>query len=83
MSGLLGEDVVARHYEILRSLGLPTTYSGAGLDRLVDVMKIDKKSRGDLLRFVVLEDIGKPVILAGPTADQLKAAYLALEQDAS
>jgi len=83
VSGLLGEDVVARHYEILRSLGLPTTYSGAGLDRLVDVMKIDKKSRGDLLRFVVLEDIGKPVILAGPTADQLKAAYLALEQDAS
>lgn len=83
VSGLLDEDVVARHYEILRSLGLPTTYSGAGLDRLVDVMKIDKKSRGDLLRFVVLEDIGKPVILAGPTADQLKAAYLALEQDAS
>ena len=82
-SGLLASEVVAKHYEILRSLNLPTTYSGADLDRLIEVMKVDKKSRGDLLRFVVLEDIGTPTILAGPSHEQLNAAYVALGKDAS
>ena len=82
-SGLLPSDVVAQHYEILRSVGLPTSYAGAALDRLMDVMKIDKKSRGDLLRFVVLEDIGRPVILAGPTNEQLAFAYSALGKGVS
>jgi len=82
-SGLLSADIVGKHYEILRSVGLPTSYAGTELDRLIDVMKIDKKSRGDLLRFVVLEDIGKPVILAGPTNEQLASAYSALGKGVS
>jgi len=81
--GLLADDVVAMHYAILRSLDLPTAYRGADVDRLIEVMKIDKKSRGDLLRFVVIEGIGKPTVLAGPTREQLVAAYAALGRDAS
>ena len=38
-------------------------------------MKIDKKSRGDLLRFVVLEDIGRPFVLEWPDPALLTAAY--------
>ena len=83
VSGLLTRDVVTKHYEILRSLNLPTTYSGAELDRLIEVMKVDKKSRGDLLRFVVLKAIGEPTILAGPSREQLNAAYEALGKEAS
>ena len=45
------------------------------------VMKVDKKSRGDLLRFVVIENIGQPRILAGPSQGELMAAYSAIGGD--
>ena len=38
-------------------------------------MRVDKKSRGDLLRFVVLEDVARPAVLEGPDPDLLAAAY--------
>ncbi len=38
-------------------------------------MKVDKKSRGDLLRFIVLDGIGKPTVLEGPDPAVLLAAY--------
>jgi 3-dehydroquinate synthase len=38
-------------------------------------MKRDKKARGDLLRFVVLDAVGKPGILEVPDTSLLFAAY--------
>ena len=38
-------------------------------------MKVDKKSRGDLLRFVIIEQVGRPAILEGPDPALLTAAY--------
>jgi 3-dehydroquinate synthase len=38
-------------------------------------MQVDKKSRGGILRFVVLDGLNKPVILEAPTKDLLFAAY--------
>ena len=38
-------------------------------------MKVDKKSRGDLLRFIVLDGLGKPAVLEGPDPAVLFAAY--------
>ena len=38
-------------------------------------MRIDKKARGDQLRFVVLDGIGEPGLLEGPPPDLLLAAY--------
>ena len=66
LAGRLPDEVVDRHRAILTSLGLPVTYRGDRWDRLLAAMRRDKKTRGDLLRFVVLEDIGKPVRLEGP-----------------
>jgi 3-dehydroquinate synthase len=43
-------------------------------------MRRDKKTRGSLLRFVVLEDLARPVRLEGPTDDQLHAAYAAVSR---
>ena len=45
---------------MLRSLGLPTSYAAGRFPALLDAMRIDKKSRGDQLRFVVLDGIGRP-----------------------
>jgi 3-dehydroquinate synthase len=42
---------------------------------LHEVMKVDKKARGSQLRFVVLDDLAAPVILAGPTEADLRAAF--------
>ena len=52
--------VVARHRSILTALGLPRDYRGDRWDRLLAAMRRDKKTRGDLLRFVVLDDLGGP-----------------------
>ncbi len=45
---------------------------------LHEAMKIDKKSRGPQLRFVVIDDIAAPRILAGPSEDDLRAAHAAI-----
>ena len=38
-------------------------------------MKVDKKSRGSQLRFVVLADLAVPTVLAGPSEEDLRGAY--------
>ena len=38
----------------------------------------DKKTRGSMLRFVVLQDLAQPTRLAGPDEALLRSAYAAL-----
>ena len=38
-------------------------------------MKRDKKARGAMMRFIVLDDIGRPTTLQGPDESLLFAAY--------
>ncbi|MDQ4038754.1 MAG: 3-dehydroquinate synthase [Actinomycetota bacterium] len=73
-SGLLDRSSADRHRELLSAMGLPTTYRGP-LAELLALMRVDKKARGDRLRFVVLEDIARPRILEGPDEKVLEAAY--------
>ncbi|NHC46006.1 3-dehydroquinate synthase [Motilibacter aurantiacus] len=77
LAGRLDDVVVDRHRSILTTLGLPTQYAAgaAAWPKLLDTMKVDKKSRGDLLRFIVLDDVGKPSRLEGPDPALLAAAY--------
>jgi 3-dehydroquinate synthase len=78
LAGTLGQDVVARHRQVLSTLGLPMTYRGDRWASLLEAMRRDKKTRGDLLRFVVLEDVGRVVRLEGPDPALLLAAYEAV-----
>jgi 3-dehydroquinate synthase len=82
LAGRLADDVVDRHRSILTSVGLPVTYRGDRWEQLLAVMRRDKKSRGDLLRFVVLEDLAKPARLEGPDPTLLAAAYAEISADA-
>jgi 3-dehydroquinate synthetase len=41
-------------------------------------MLVDKKARGDRLRFVILESPGSPVFLDGPDPAQLQGAFAAI-----
>ena len=75
LAGRLDDATVDRHRSILTSLGLPTTYAAGRWDGLLSAMRLDKKSRGDMLRFVVLDGIARPSVLEGPDPALLVAAY--------
>ncbi|MFP3712312.1 3-dehydroquinate synthase [Puerhibacterium sp. TATVAM-FAB25] len=81
LGGRLPDEVVDRHRAILSSLGLPTTYRGDRWEQLLGAMRRDKKTRGDLLRFVVLEDVAKPTRLEGPDPALLAAAYAEISKE--
>jgi 3-dehydroquinate synthase len=75
LNGRLSIDAVRRHRDLLTKLGLPTSYPADKWPQLLANMQVDKKSRGGNLRFVVLDDVGKPTIMHAPTEEILFAAY--------
>jgi 3-dehydroquinate synthase len=75
LAGRLDEALVDRHRAVLGGLGLPTTYRGDRWPRLLDAMRRDKKTRGSMLRFVVLSGLARPTRLEGPDPALLQAAY--------
>jgi 3-dehydroquinate synthase len=77
-AGGLSAEVADRHRIAFSRVGLPTTYDGASFDDLHAAMRIDKKARGSVLRFVVLDDLARPVVLEGPAEEDLRAAYAAI-----
>ena len=75
LSGRLSDDVADRHTSILQLLDLPTSYPSDRWEALYQGMQIDKKSRGGILRFVVLDGLAKPGILEAPTKELLFTAF--------
>ncbi|MDH6539140.1 3-dehydroquinate synthase [Streptomyces sp. SPB4] len=75
LAGRLDDATADRHKAVLASVGLPLTYRGDQWPKLLETMKLDKKSRGDLLRFIVLDGLGKPTVLEGPDPAVLFAAF--------
>ncbi len=79
-AGLLDRGLLDRHRTVLTAVGLPTSYPG-GAARWPDLraaMARDKKSRGDTLRFVVLEGLARPTRLEAPDEALLRAAHVAV-----
>jgi 3-dehydroquinate synthase len=72
---LITPQMCALHIGTLTRLALPVSYSGAHWPELLAAMKLDKKSRGNELRFVVITDIGKTQRLENPIESELIAAY--------
>lgn len=75
LAGRLDEADADRHWSVLQSLGLPVRYRNDRWPALLEAMRRDKKSRGDTMRFVVLDGIARPAILTGPDPALLTAAY--------
>jgi 3-dehydroquinate synthase len=78
LAGRLDSATTDRHRRILRSIGLPTGYAGAPWRDLHEAMRVDKKSRGDRLRFVIIESVGRPAILQAPPDALLEGAFARL-----
>lgn len=77
--GLIDDELVARHREVLATLGLPISLSniaGAGnWESLYAAMALDKKARGNSIRFVVLNKVGECSRFESVSEEQLKSAY--------
>jgi 3-dehydroquinate synthase len=75
LAGRIDGDLVRRHRDVLSSLGLPIAYVPDRWDALQAAMRVDKKARGNTLRFVVLDGLAEPGLLTGPDESLLIAAY--------
>jgi 3-dehydroquinate synthase len=75
LAGRLSDAAVDRHRQVLGSLGLPLEYPLGRWRSLLATMRRDKKARGAMLRFIVLDDIARPTVLQGPDDALLFAAY--------
>lgn len=73
--GRLDDATADRHRSILQSVGLPTRYRRDAFEALHDTMRVDKKARGDRLRFVVLDGLARPSTVDDPDPAALAAAY--------
>ncbi|GLY51749.1 3-dehydroquinate synthase [Lentzea sp. NBRC 102530] len=75
LAGRLDDETADRHKRVLELLGLPTTYDPDALPQLMEGMKVDKKNKAGVLRFVVLDGLAKPGRLEGPDPALIAAAY--------
>jgi 3-dehydroquinate synthase len=83
LAGRLDDATADRHRAVLESVGLPLSYRGDQWPNLLETMKVDKKSRGDRLRFIVLDGLARPTVLEGPDQSVLVAAYAEVSKPGS
>lgn len=68
-----------QHRAAFGEVGLATTYANAPFDELRDLMRVDKKSRGNSLRLVVLDgEPGRVRVVQDPNEAILRESYAAL-----
>jgi 3-dehydroquinate synthase len=75
LAGRLDDETASRHAAVLGSVGLPTRWHDATFEELLAVMRVDKKTRGATLRFVVLDGLARPAVLSAPSEELLRSAY--------
>ncbi|MGX1636721.1 3-dehydroquinate synthase [Streptomyces albidoflavus] len=75
LAGRLDDATADRHRTVLEAVGLPLTYRYDQWPKLAENMKVDKKSRGDTLRFIVLDGLARPTVLEGPDPAVMLGAY--------
>ena len=66
--GLMPQDFVVRMRSLLQRAGLPVVAPAIGIDRFVDLMRVDKKAEGGEIRFVVIEELGRAAVRPAPDA---------------
>jgi shikimate kinase / 3-dehydroquinate synthase len=68
--GVARPGLVERHVRLLEPLGLPVGGPVPAADEVLAAMRMDKKRRG-ALRFVLLEDVGRPVVVDDVAEDAI------------
>ncbi len=78
--GYLDAGDVEYHRSLLDSLGLPTSWqcakdTDAAFECVLNLMHRDKKARGNMLRFVILDGISNPIHLDNPPIEAVREAF--------
>jgi 3-dehydroquinate synthase len=73
--GLVDASTVALHRDLCARFELPTTFDRQAWSKLLPLLSLDKKARGNTLRFVVLDGIGATIRLDDLSSAELDAAY--------
>ena len=73
--GIITDEARDLHLTLLSGLNLPITYSVGDWPELRALMSMDKKSRGNTLRFVTISEIGKTDRVADVAQAHLVSAY--------
>lgn len=78
--GLLDGEVTKRAERLLESLGLPTRLEATvDASRILALIDLDKKRRNAQRRFVLLKDVGQPVIRSDVPDDAIDRAIQSLQ----
>lgn len=72
---LISEKELQLHRNILSGYGLPISYPREAWKRLLPYLSLDKKTRGNTIRFVALKGVGATVRLEDLTSAELDGAY--------
>jgi 3-dehydroquinate synthase len=75
MRGLITKAELSLHRSILLSYGLPITFERQAWQKLAPLLALDKKARGNTIRFVALNGIGSTIRLEDLTSAELDSAY--------
>jgi 3-dehydroquinate synthase len=75
LAGRLDAGTAHRHQAVLTSVGLPVRYRADAWPALRAAMSVDKKTRAERLRLVILDGLAAPAIMTDPAEDLLEAAY--------
>ena len=59
---------VDRMCRLIERAGLPVKGPALGVDRYLDLMRVDKKNEGGEIRFVVIESLGRAGVRSAPDA---------------
>lgn len=73
--GLISEAELDLHRSILCAYGLPITFDRHAWQKLAPLLALDKKARGNTIRFVALNGIGTTIRLEDLSSTELDAAY--------
>jgi len=73
--GLISTDELALHRSLLSRYQLPISFDRQAWQKLAPLLALDKKARGNTIRFVALSGIGSTVRLEDLTSTELDAAY--------
>ncbi len=71
-TGVAPDGLAARHIRLLASLGLETGGPLPAVAEVLAAMRLDKKYHGGI-RFVLLDDIGRPRVVEGVPEDQIRS----------
>ena len=72
---LIDAQTVQMHRDLLTRYELPTSFERSAWQKLAPLLSLDKKARGNTIRFVALDGIGSTLRLDDLTSDELDAAY--------